>query len=81
MSSLTLRVFTHTIALSGLLLGPHLATPLPWSRAKARVATIYVHPVLEPMAETGSRSQDDLRLQGDVKVRDGAKLRWVLDLV
>jgi DNA repair and recombination RAD54-like protein len=33
------------------------------------------------VAETGSKSQDDLRLQGDVKVRDGAKLRWVLDLV
>ncbi|CAM6005847.1 unnamed protein product [Sphagnum balticum] len=46
-----------------------------------RAAAIYVHPVLEPVAETGSRSQDDLRLQGDVTVRDGAKLRWVLDLV
>ncbi|KAH9576958.1 hypothetical protein CY35_01G189800 [Sphagnum magellanicum] len=46
-----------------------------------RAAAIYVHPVLEPVAETGNRSQDDLRLQGDVKVRDGAKLRWVLDLV
>ncbi|KAH8950976.1 hypothetical protein BDL97_09G000300 [Sphagnum fallax] len=46
-----------------------------------RAAAIYVHPVLEPVAETGSRSQDDLRLQGDVKVRDSAKLRWVLDLV
>ncbi|CAM6054104.1 unnamed protein product [Sphagnum tenellum] len=33
-----------------------------------RAAAIYVHPVLEPVAETGSKSQDDLRLQGDVKV-------------
>jgi DNA repair and recombination RAD54-like protein len=46
-----------------------------------RAAAIYVHPVLEPVSETGNRSQDDLRLQGDVKVRDGAKLRWVLNLV
>jgi DNA repair and recombination RAD54-like protein len=46
-----------------------------------RVAAIYVHPVLEPVAETGSRSRDDSGPQGDVKVRDGAKLRWVLDLV
>ncbi|CAK9880606.1 unnamed protein product [Sphagnum jensenii] len=46
-----------------------------------RAAAIYVHPVLEPVAETGFTSPDDLGLRGDVKVRDGAKLRWVLDLV
>ncbi|CAK9237175.1 unnamed protein product [Sphagnum troendelagicum] len=46
-----------------------------------RAAAIYVHPVLEPVAETGGRSRDDLGPQGDVKVTDGAKLRWVLDLV
>jgi hypothetical protein len=28
--------------LPGLLLGPHLATPLPWSQAKVRVATLEV---------------------------------------
>jgi DNA repair and recombination RAD54-like protein len=33
------------------------------------------------VAETGNRSRDDSGPQGDVKVRDGAKLRWVLDLV
>jgi DNA repair and recombination RAD54-like protein len=46
-----------------------------------RAVAIYVHPVLEPVAETGGRNRDDLGPQGDVKVTDGAKLRWVLDLV
>jgi hypothetical protein len=37
-----LEFSSHSIALPGLLLGPHLATPLPWSQAKARVATYLV---------------------------------------
>jgi DNA repair and recombination RAD54-like protein len=33
------------------------------------------------VAKTGGKSWDDLGPQGNVKVTDGAKLRWVLDLV
>lgn len=47
-----------------------------------RAAAIYVHPVLEPDAENGKRSQKDPRLKGNnIDVKQGAKLRWVLDLV
>ncbi len=43
-------------------------------------AAIYVHPILEQVGEK-KRSQDDLRLQENVNVKDGAKLRWVTDLM
>ncbi|CAM6048108.1 unnamed protein product [Sphagnum compactum] len=43
-------------------------------------AAIYVHPILEQVGEK-KRSQDDPRLQENVNVKDGAKLRWVTDLM
>ncbi|XP_024357560.1 protein CHROMATIN REMODELING 35 [Physcomitrium patens] len=46
-----------------------------------RAAAIYVHPILEPVADGVKRSQRDPRLKGDVDVKAGAKLRWVLDMV
>jgi hypothetical protein len=36
----SLHSWEHVIWLPGLLIGPHLATPLLWSQAKARVATV-----------------------------------------
>jgi len=48
---------------------------------KKRAAAIYVHPILEPVAEHGKRSQKDPRLKGNIDVKQGVKLRWVLDLV
>lgn len=46
-----------------------------------RAAAIYVHPILEPVAEHGKRTQNDPRLKGNIDVKQGVKLRWVLDLV
>ncbi|CAM6067266.1 unnamed protein product [Sphagnum tenellum] len=43
-----------------------------------RAAAIYVHPVLAPVAKTGSRSPDDLALQGDVKRVVKEFLLWEL---
>lgn len=46
-----------------------------------RAAAIYVHPILEPVANGCKRTQKDPRLKGDVDVKAGVKLKWVLDLV
>lgn len=46
-----------------------------------RAAAVYVHPILEPVADKGRRSENDPRLRGDLDVTLGVKLRWVLDLI
>jgi DNA repair and recombination RAD54-like protein len=48
-----------------------------------RAAAVYFHPIMEPVSDaTGKRSQHDPRLKGDdIDVKQGVKLRWVLDLI
>jgi DNA repair and recombination RAD54-like protein len=47
-----------------------------------RAAAIYLHPIVEPVSDGGKRSQNDPRLRGDnIDLKQGVKLRWVLDLV
>ncbi|KAG0504240.1 hypothetical protein KC19_6G043800 [Ceratodon purpureus] len=43
-----------------------------------RAAAIYVHPILEPVIAGGRRNQND---PGSIDLKQGAKLRWVMDLV
>lgn len=48
---------------------------------KKRAAAIYVHPILEPVVEGNKRSEKDPRLRGDLDVKEGTKLNWVLNLI
>jgi len=58
MSSLTLRVFLSHNCTPGSTIR-HLATPLLWSRAKARVATFYVHSKLDCSKKAGQCYQNN----------------------
>lgn len=46
-----------------------------------RAVAIYLHPILEPVAEHRKRFQKDPRLKSSIDVKQNVKLRWVLDLV